>query len=171
MLLFVLVSLLRCLKPFWWHILWMTFIFPLRNLMGSSFCLQCSEISWCYLERGSVFIYCTGHSVDSFSLEINVFEFGTISWNICLFPLTYCLCFLFLKRLLSSHQASQNNPPVSYFYFLCLLLYSWGFAYFYIPTHPLRFSFFLLWAGSARQNPLRRKKLHPFWTNDNLAEN
>lgn len=169
--LFVLMSLLRCPKPFWWHILCMTFIFPLRNLLGISFCLHCSEISWCYLERGSVFIYCTGHSVDSFSLKINVLEFWKISWNMCLFPLTYCLCLLFLKRLLFSHQASQNNPPVSYFYFLCLLLYSWGFAYLYLPPRPLKFPFLLLLAGSTRQNSLRRNKLHPFWTSENLAEN
>ena len=142
--LFVLVSLLTCPKPVWWHILCMTFIFLLRNLMGTSFCLQCSEISWCYWENESASIYCAGHLVDSFSLEINVLEFWKISWNICLISShVHIAYFLFLKRLLFSHQASQRNPPVSYFYFLCLLLYSWGFAYFYLLNSSTEIFIFL----------------------------
>lgn len=160
--LFVLVSLLRCPKPVWWHIPCMTFIFPPRNLMGTSFCLQYSEISWCYVERGTVFIYCTGHSVDSFGLEINTLEFWKISWNIC-FISSYVLPLFSLSKniiIQPSDFPEQSSSfllsfPLSFalLFGICILLSS---------NSSIEIFIFLLWAGSVRQNCLGKKKLRSF---------
>lgn len=127
-----------CFWCWFWEAIMILVALVVEALVGSFLCPQCSEISqWCIK---LVFICGSGHSVDSFNLEMRVLQF----WIMFLRLSLLCVLVLFLELSFGCWTFWTSCPIFKFcFYFssLNILFHFLNFPHLYIPVLLLSFHF------------------------------